>query len=787
MERLGLKLAGLSCVACAKAIEQAIAHVPGVVESNVNFDLEIATVRYDRQATTAEVIIQAVTTAGYQATSIDSIVGVASSRNETLRLRNENRNLSTSVETNLVLQRSPVQEPNHAIELLIAIVLSLLLIIGSVPTIVGRDLSWIPTWLQHPIGQLILATPVQFWCGRSIFISAKNAARHHRVNSHTLVALSTGVAYFYALINTFRSEIIAPDPSLSSTYYQISAVTIVLMLLGKQLERRAQRQTKLVPQSLINIQPQLARIVGDREEKLVPIYQVGMGQIISILPGEMSPVDGIIVAGESMVDRSIVTGESQPLMMRIGDEIIGRFLNYTGKINVRVTKINDRTFLAQISELVDRIRGAKVPIQRLADRVAASFFPLVIIIALVTSMLWLIFTASLSMAITTGIGVLIIACPSALGLATSTAIVIGTKKGIERGIIIKNGASLEILGRVNTIVFDKTGTLTTGRSLVTNFIPVVDNYHGNELDILQLAASIANQSKHPLSPAIVSHANRRQIVLKSVEQFAEIIGSGASGIIDRKLIQMGTSEWMVSLKIATVLQAANYQILTNYQQQWEAAGNTVIWIAIDREIAGIIGISDEIKPTAVATISRLKAQGLEVVLLSGDNFANTDRLAQYLGIDRVFAQIEPHEKAQIIETLQSRSNEKRQIVVMVGDGIDDAPALAQADVGIAICTATDMAIAASDLMITSPDLQAIVTAIELSRSTLTKIEQNLFFAFVYNIICIPIAAGMFYPGFGWLLDPAIASVAMVLSSGSVLANAWRKQLTVDSESRERGF
>ena len=771
MERLGLKLAGLSCVACAKAIEQAIAHVPGVVESNVNFDLEIATVRYDRQATTAEVIIQAVTTAGYQATSIETI----------------NRNLSTSVETNLVLQRSPVQEPNHAIELLIAIVLSLLLIIGSVPTIVGRDLSWIPTWLQHPIGQLILATPVQFWCGRSIFISAKNAARHHRVNSHTLVALSTGVAYFYALINTFRSEIIAPDPSLSSTYYQISAVTIVLMLLGKQLERRAQRQTKLVPQSLINIQPQLARIVRDREETLVPIYQVGMGQIIGIFPGEMSPVDGIIVAGESMVDRSIVTGESQPLMMRIGDEIIGRFLNYTGKINVRVTKINDRTFLAQISELVDRIRGAKVPIQRLADRVAASFFPLVIIIALVTSMLWLIFTASLSMAITTGIGVLIIACPSALGLATSTAIVIGTKKGIERGIIIKNGASLEILGRVNTIVFDKTGTLTTGRSLVTNFIPVVDNYHGNELDILQLAASIANQSKHPLSPAIVSHANRRQIVLKSVEQFAEIIGSGASGIIDRKLIQMGTSEWMVSLKIATVLQAANYQILTNYQQQWEAAGNTVIWIAIDREIAGIIGISDEIKPTAVATISRLKAQGLEVVLLSGDNFANTDRLAQYLGIDRVFAQIEPHEKAQIIETLQSRSNEKRQIVVMVGDGIDDAPALAQADVGIAICTATDMAIAASDLMITSPDLQAIVTAIELSRSTLTKIEQNLFFAFVYNIICVPIAAGMFYPGFGWLLDPAIASVAMVLSSGSVLANAWRKQLTVDSESRERGF
>ena len=757
MERLGLKLAGLSCVACAKAIEQAIALVPGVIESNVNFDLELATVGYDRQATTAEVIIQAVTTAGYQATSIETI----------------NRNLSTSVETNLVLQRSPVQEPNHAIELLIAIVLSLLLIIGSVPAIVSRDLSWIPAWLQHPIGQSILATPVQFWCGRSIFISAKNAARHHRVNSHTLVALSTGVAYFYALINTLRSEIIDSDSSQFSTYYQISAVTIVLILLGKQLERRTQRQTKLVPQSLINIQPQLARIVSDREEKLVPIYQVGIGQIISILPGEMSPVDGLIVAGESMVDRSIVTGESQPLMMRIGDEIIGRVLNYTGKLNVRVTKINDRTFLAQISELVDRVQGAKIPIQRLADRVAASFVPLVIIIVIVTSMLWLIFTASLSIAITTGIGVLIIACPSALGLATSMAIAIGTEKGRERGIIIKNGASLEILGRVNTIVFDKTGTLTTGRSIVTNFIPVVDNYHGNELDIMQLAASLANQSKHPLAPAIVSHADRRQILLKSVEKFEEIIGSGASGIVDRKVIQMGTSEWIVSLKIATVLQAANHQILTNYQQQWEAAGNTVIWIAIDSEIAGIIGISDEIKPTALATISRLKEQGLEVVLLTGDNFANTVGLAQHLGIDRVFAQIEPHEKAQIIKTLQSRANEKRQIVVMVGDGIDDAPALAQADVGIAICTATDIAIAASDITITSPDLHTIVTAIELSRSTLTHTDQNLFFAFIYNIICIPVAAGIFYPGFGWLLDPAIASAAMVLSSGSVLANAWR--------------
>jgi P-type Cu+ transporter len=758
MERLGLKLGGLSCAACASTVDRAIAHVPGVVESNVNFALELATVDYDRQTTTAEAIIQAVTTAGYQATSID----VADS------------NFSGAAAISIT-RKDRIKEPNIDLKLLIAIVISLLLIIGSLPMMLGRELSLIPGWLQNPIGQLILATPVQFWCGRSFLVGAGTAAWHRRSNMNTLIALGTGATYLYSLVGTFYPQIISPTHhSQPHLYYETSAVVIALILLGKRLEQQAKGKTKLAIQKLINLQPQVARIIDGDAEISVPIDRVRVNQIVAVRPGENIPVDGIIVVGASMVDESMVTGESKLITKQVGDEIIGGTLNHTGSLNIKVTKIGNETFLSQIIQLVAQAQADKAPIQRLADRVTGYFVPIVILIAIVTSALWLILTGSLSMALTTGVGVLIIACPCALGLATPTAIMVGTGKGAERGILIKSGASLELLNRVDTIVFDKTGTLTIGKPIVTDFIPIVDNYHGNELDILQLAASLEYHSEHPLAAAIVDRAKEREIELKPVVQFQAIIGSGAQGIIDSKLIQVGSSEWIDSLDLHTVLQAANYQILTNYQQQWQAEGKTVVWIAIDREIAGIMGISDAIKPTAAATIVRLKKLGLEVVLLTGDNLPNAERLAKSIGIDRVFAQIKPQGKAEVIQTLQSTSIGKhRAIVAMVGDGINDAPALAQADVGIAMGTGTDIAIAASDVTIISPDLQAIITAIKLSRSTLTNIKQNLFFAFIYNIIGIPIAAGLFYPLFGWLLNPAIAGGAMAFSSVSVLTNALR--------------
>ncbi|WP_373542352.1 heavy metal translocating P-type ATPase [Chamaesiphon sp.] len=670
MERIGLKLEDSIGTACATAIERTIDCVPGVVESQVNFELKLATVRYDRHTTTAEAIIQAVTTAGYQATSIDPI----------------DPDPAPARASSLVLNRSSIAAPNYQIELCGAIVLCLLLAIGSQATIGDRPLSWMPAWLQQPIGQSILATLIQFWCGRSMLIDAVQTAWYRRqINLNTLVAVSTGAAYGYFLFDTFTATTIALERhSQFDLYYPISAITIALTLWGHQLERQA-----------------------------------------------------------------------------------------TAKMGSGMRQAHDRPIFAQIGQLSDRLYADKVPTQRRADRLATPIVLLSIGMAIVTISLWSILNSSLSVGVMAGVGVLMLACPAGIGLATSLAIAIGTRKGRSLGIVIHNRISLEVLGRVNTIVFAKTGTLTTGRAIVTNFIPVVDKYHGNELAILQLAASLADRSHHPLASAIVKRAKEQKLALQPVTQFQENIGNGASGIVNRQLIQIGTSAWIDSLQIATVLQAANHQILTNYQQQWEAVGNTVLWIAIDREIAGIIGMSDEIEPTASATISRLKQLGLEVVLLTGDILANTDALAQHLGIDRVFTQLDPQGKAQIIKTLQSTAIGQPTIVAMVGSGSDDAPALAQADVGIAIHAATAMAIAGSDLTIMTPDLAALVTTIRLGRLTLTNINQNLLLAFIPNIICIPIATGILEPVCGWMLTPAIVSGATILSLVAVFVNAAR--------------
>jgi P-type Cu+ transporter len=750
MERLGLKLGGMSCAACANTIEAAIAHVPGVVKSNVNFALERATIEYNRRKTNPQAIIQAVINAGYQAMPIDAAAPILS-------------------------RREGIDEEEVDLKLLVGIVCSLLLVIGSMPMMLDREISRIPGWLHDPIFQLVLTTPVQFWCGRSFLIGAWKAARHRRSNMNTLIALGTGATYLYSLLGTFAPQLISnpqhPHPHL---YYETSAVVITLILLGKQLEQNAKGKTVSAIDKLINLQPQVARIIEDGEEITISIDRIELGQIVTIRPGESIPVDGIVIAGESMVDESMVTGESQPMTKQIGDEVIGATLNHTGSLNVKVTKVGNETFLAQIIQLVAAAQADRAPIQRLADRVTGYFVPIVITISILTIIVWMGLTGDRSMALITGVGVLTIACPCALGLATPTAIMVGTGKGAEQGILIKSGASLELLHRVNTIVFDKTGTLTIGKPVVTDFIPIRDSYHGDESNVLQLAASVEHYSEHPLATAIVNYAVFRKLRVLPVEKFQAIVGSGVEGIVNGKLVQIGAPEWIATQIVNGVMQITNQQILNTYQQQWETAGKTVVWIAIDSEIAGIIAITDEVKPSAIETIARLKKLGLEVVLLTGDNLANAQRLARRVGIDRVFAQVKPQGKTEIIQTLQSTNAGKRQpIVAMVGDGINDAPALAQADVGIAMGTGTDIAIAASDVTIISPNLQTIITAIELSRATLTNIKQNLFFAFIFNIIGIPIAAGVFYPFFGWLLNPMLAGGAMALSSVTVVTNALR--------------
>jgi P-type Cu+ transporter len=759
MERLGLKLGGMSCAACANTVDEAIIHVPGVIESHVNFALERATLDYDPQQTTPQAIVQAVIDAGYQAIPIDPAKPVIQ--------RKERHDEAEEVD----------------LKLLIGIVCSVLLVIGSIPMMFGGEIDRIPSWLHDPLTQLILTTPVQLWCGSSFLVGAWKAAKHLRSNMNTLIALGTGATYLYSVLGTFAPQFITnpqhPQPHL---YYETSAVVITLILLGKQLEQNAKDQTVSAIDKLIDLQPQVARIIQGGAEITIPIEQIQLDQIVTIRPGESIPVDGIIIAGESMVDESMVTGESQPMTKQIGDEVIGATMNHTGSLNVKVTKVGNETFLAQIVQLVAQAQADKAPIQRLADRVTGYFVPIVLAISIATVITWLLLTGDRSMALIAGVGVLTIACPCALGLATPTAIMVGTGKGAEQGILIKSGASLELLHRVKTIVFDKTGTLTIGKPVVTDFMPIIDSYRGDESNILLLAASVEHYSEHPLATAIVSYAVARKLRVIPVAQFQSIAGSGVQGIVNGKLVQIGSPDWIATQAIQGVIQVANQQILASYQRQWETAGKTVVWLAIDGEVAGTLGITDEVKSTAIDTIARLKQLGLEVVLLTGDNLANAQRLAERVGIEspgerlrqRVFAQVKPQGKAEVIKLLQSSTNGKhRSLVAMVGDGINDAPALAQADIGIAMGSGTDIAIAASDVTIVSPNLQTIVTAIELSRATLTNIKQNLFFAFIFNIIGIPIAAGVFYPIFGWLLDPMLAGGAMALSSVSVVTNALR--------------
>lgn len=742
MENATLKLRGMSCASCASNIENVIRAVAGVETCYVNFGAEQAILTYDSNQTSIADIQSAVDEAGYSAQPIQE---------DRLDIEDDSEKRTRQAE-NRVLTR----------KVWLSGIISSILVIGSLPAMTGLPIPLIPMWLHHPLLQLILTVPVLFWAGRSFFVNAWKSLKRRTATMDTLVALGTGVAFLYSLFPTFFPQWFITQNIEPDVYFEAASVIITLILLGKLLENRAKGQTSEAIRKLIGLQAKTARIIRNDREIDVPIADVILNDLILVRPGEKIPVDGEIVEGSSTIDEAMVTGESLPIKKQAGDEVIGATLNKTGSFKFRATRIGKDTFLAQIVKLVQQAQGSKAPIQRLADQVTGWFVPVVIAIAVVTFIFWFVVMGNLTIALITTVDVLIIACPCALGLATPTSIMVGTGKGAENGILIKGAESLELAHKIQTIVFDKTGTITQGKPTVTDFITLKGTANHNELNLLRLTASVEHDSEHPLAEAIVQYAQSQKVELANVQSFEAVTGSGVQGFVLNQLVQIGTQRWFKELGINT----------KELQQDWErleSLGKTVVGMAVDGQIEAIMGIADAVKPSSASAIRNLQRMGLEVVMLTGDNYRTAEAIASLVGIRKIIAEVRPDQKAAQIEKLQKQ----RKIVAMVGDGINDAPALAQADVGIAIGTGTDVAIAASDLTLISGDLQGIVTAIQLSRATISNIRQNLFFAFIYNVLGIPIAAGLLYPFFGWLLSPMIAGTAMAFSSVSVVTNALR--------------
>lgn len=742
MENTTLKLRGMSCASCANNIETAIRSVPGVTQATVNFGAEQASVTYDSTQTDVAQIQAAVDEAGYAAQPLQEDRLVAEDDVERRERQTEERQLTRKV--------------------WISGIISAILVVGSLPMMTGLHIPLIPMWLHNPWLQLVLTAPVLFWAGSGFFVNAWKAFKRHTATMDTLVAIGTGTAYGYSLFPTFFPDWFIAQGLAPDVYYEAAAVIITLILLGRLLENRAKGQTSEAIRKLIGLQARTARVIRDGREVDVPIAEVVLDDVILVRPGEKIPVDGEIVEGGSTIDEAMVTGESLPVKKQVGDEVIGATINKTGSFKFRATRVGKDTFLAQIVKLVQQAQGSKAPIQRLADQVTGWFVPVVIAIAIATFVLWYNVMGNVTMALITTVGVLIIACPCALGLATPTSIMVGTGKGAENGILIKGAESLEQAHNLQTIILDKTGTITQGKPTVTNFVTVKGTAHQNELQLLRLAAAVERNSEHPLAEAVVQYAQAQGARLTDARAFEAVAGSGVQGTVDDHLIQIGTHRWITELGIET-------SALRSQWEQLESLGKTVIWLAVDDQVEAIMGIADAVKPSSVQAIRALQKMGLDVVMLTGDNRRTAEVIAREVGIQRVFAEVRPDQKAATVASIQAEGK----VVAMVGDGINDAPALAQADVGLAIGTGTDVAIAASDITLISGDLHGIVMAIQLSRATMRNIRQNLFFAFIYNVAGIPIAAGILYPFFGWLLNPIIAGAAMALSSVSVVTNALR--------------
>lgn len=818
-ERVDLPITGMTCAACANRIERQLGKRAGVEKASVNFATARATVTYDPEKTGVADLIQTVKDVGYDTAGtstvefiVDDSARPSGSANPLERLLSKQRgvvratfNLATRAVTVEYLPdvadtkqiRRVVEdfgyrvqevagtgeaagdslEKAHAAEYAdlkrkfwIAAILSLpiLVIVMSHGRIELFDFPGV-NFLQ-----LALATPVVFYSGWQFYRGAWAAFRHRTADMNTLIAVGTGTAYVYSILATFFPSYFAnavgqtmnmPGMEQATTvpvYFEAASVIIALIVLGRLLEARAKGQTGAAIKKLIGLQAKTARVIRDGLEMEIDTEEVVPGDIVLVRPGEKIPVDGVVVDGNSAVDESMLTGESIPVDKKTGDEVFGATINKTGAFHFKATKVGKDTALQQIVRLVQDAQGSKPPIAKFADTVSGIFTPIVICIAIATFVVWFVAASPevrFTMALVNFVSVLIIACPCALGLATPTAIMVGTGKGAENGILIKGGDSLETAHKLDTIVLDKTGTITRGEPSLTDVV-AADGLAENEF--LRIVASAEKQSEHPLAAAIVRGAESRNLQFEKVEGFNALEGRGIEARVASRSLLLGNLRLMREREIE--LDGAEETV-----EKLAGEGKTPMFAALDNRFAGIVAVADTVKPESKDAIRSMQNLGLEVVMMTGDNRRTAEAVANQVGIKRVLAEVLPEGKSGEIKRLQAENK----IVGMVGDGINDAPALAQADVGIAIGTGTDVAIEASDITLIKGDLRGVSTAIALSKATIRSVKQNLFWAFVYNVLGIPIAAGLMYPVAGWLLSPIIASAAMSLSSVSVVANSLR--------------
>ena len=647
----------------------------------------------------------------------------------------------------------------------VAAVLTVLVMGSSLPHMLGlHSLPLLPFWFTSPWTQLILTTPVLFWCGRDFFTGAVSAFRQHFADMNTLVAAGTGIAYLTSLFTTLFPQVLIAEGLPADVYYETVAVILTLVLLGRLLEARARGQTSEAIRRLLQLQPPSARVLRDGQPVEVPVSMVVVGDLVQVRPGEKIPVDGEVSEGSSWVEESMLTGEPTPVAKAAGDAVIGASMNRSGSFTFRVSRVGADTVLAQIVELVRQAQSSRTQVQRLADQVVGWFVPVVIALAIAAFVVWFLISGNPVLAMLFLVSVLVIACPCALGLATPTSIMVASGKGAENGLIFRSAEALETAGKLRTIVLDKTGTLTRGQPEVTDF----ERLAGGVLPadtLLALTAALESRSEHPLAEAITTYARSqlKDSELPAVEDFEAVAGRGVQGAIGGQQVRVGTPRWFDELGINTAS-------LKPLVERLEVAARSVAVVVVDGRLEGCFGVADPLKASSAAAVAGLRRLGLQVVMLSGDARRTAEVVAAQVGIERVIAEVRPADKSSVIRKLQERG---RGPVAMVGDGINDAPALAQADVGIAMGTGTDVAIAASDITLISGNLAGVPAAIELSRAAMANIRQNLFFAFAYNVAGIPIAAGLLFPLTGWLLSPMIAGAAMAFSSVSVVSNALR--------------